>query len=280
MTAGEIQALLDRHGLAAHKDRGQHFLHDGLLADKLARLAGVGPGDAVLEIGTGLGILTRALAARARQVVTVEVDSGLVRALNAERSLPAGVELRHEDALALDWRALLDSAPGPWRVVANLPYSVATPILRRLLDLAGELAGWGVMIQREMALRIAAPVGSRDYGSFSVLHQLCTEVVGTLDLHGRCFYPAPRVVSRFVSMVPRGEGCPAPAELRAIEEVVRAGFAHRRKTLVNSLKSAGGCDPSVVAQALGALGIGAKARAETLPPETWRQLTWELRGRR
>jgi 16S rRNA (adenine1518-N6/adenine1519-N6)-dimethyltransferase len=277
VTPTEIQALLERHGLAAHKGRGQNFLHDAQLADKLAALAGVGPGDAVLEIGTGLGILTRALAARARHVVTVEVDSGLVRALEAEQSLPSGVELRHEDALALDWEALLGSAPGPWRVVANLPYSVATPILRRLLDLAGELAGWGVMVQRELALRIAAPVGSGDYGSFSVLHQLSARIDGALDLHGRCFYPVPRVVSRFLSMVPRGDERPSPDELRAIEEVVRAGFAHRRKTLANALKRAGGRDPSVLAHAFAALGIEARARAETVPPETWRELTRELR---
>ncbi len=273
MSPSEIQDFLDRHGLAAHKGRGQNFLHDDDLATKLTDTAGVEEGDHVLEIGTGLGILTRALAGRCRQVLSVEIDSGLVRGLKADQMLPANVELMHADALDLDWPTILASDPGPWRVVANLPYSVATPILRGLLDRAGQLAGWGVMMQRELAMRIAAPVGSKDYGSFSVLHQLCARVEASLDLHGRCFYPVPRVVSRFISMVPHGQGRPSPVELGAVEVVVRAGFAHRRKTLVNSLQRAGGFSAEPVHHALKELGIDPKARAETVEPAHWRELT-------
>ena len=272
MSPTEIQDFLDRHGLAAHRGRGQNFLHDDQLADKLAQTAGVQEDDAVLEIGTGLGILTRALARRCRRVLTVEVDSGLVRGLEADAWLPPNVELLHADALELDWPEILARDPGPWRVVANLPYSVATPILRSLLDRAGDLASWGVMMQRELALRISAPVGSKDYSSFSVLHQLCVTVEASLDLHGRCFYPVPRVVSRFISMVPRGPDRPPPVELGAIEGVVRAGFAHRRKTLVNSLQRAGGYAAPAVHEALEGLSIDAKARAETLDPAQWRRL--------
>jgi len=276
MNPGEVQAFLDRHGLAAHRVRGQNFLHDDRLADKLAGAAGVAPEDAVLEVGTGLGILTRALARRARRVVTVEIDGGLVRGLRQDDALPPHVELVHDDALRLDWPAILASDSGPWRVVANLPYSVATPILRRLLDHSDVLSGWGVMIQRELALRIGADVGTRDYGSFSVLHQLMTTVGRRLDLHGRCFYPEPRVVSSFLCLSPRQHDRPTTDELAAVERVARAGFAHRRKTLSNALRRAGGYEADAVASALDEVGIDARARAETVEPELWRALARAL----
>ncbi len=275
MTPAEIRAFLERHGLAAHRGRGQNFLHDAKLADKLVRLAGVGKDEAVLEIGTGLGILTRALAARARRVVTLEIDAGLVRGLTADAVLPPGVELVHADAVAADWGTWLEREPGPWRVVANLPYSAATPILRRLLDCADRLAGWGVMVQRELAARISAEVGERDYGSYAVLHRLCVEVTGSLDLHGRCFYPVPRVVSRFVCMVPRADR-PSRAELDAVEGVVRAGFAHRRKTLANSLRRAALVDAAWFEPAFARAGIDPGARAETVAPERWLALARAL----
>ncbi|MCP3985847.1 MAG: ribosomal RNA small subunit methyltransferase A [bacterium] len=268
MSAAEIRTFLERHGLAAHRGRGQNFLHDRELADKLVRLAGVGPEDAVLEIGTGLGILTQALARHARKVVTIEIDSGLIRGLAADGMLPEGVELIHADAVSLDWEPWLDGSAGPWRVVANLPYSAATPILRRLLDEGHRLAGWGVMVQRELAARLSAEVGERDYGSFSVIHQLCARQTGALDLHGRCFYPVPRVVSRFVCMAPRVDR-PSAAELDAVEGVARAGFGHRRKTLANSLRRSGRVDAARIELACNEAGIDPSSRAQTVPPASW-----------
>jgi len=277
VSPAEIRDFLERHGLAAHRSRGQNFLHDDELADKLARLAGVGPEDAVLEIGTGLGILTRALARHARRVVTIEIDSGLIRGLEADALLPENVELIHADAVALDWEPWIGGSPGPWRVVANLPYSAATPILRRLLDEGPRLAGWGVMVQRELAVRVSAEVGARDYGSFSVLHQLCARQTGAVDLHGRCFYPVPRVVSRFVCMAPRPDR-PSAAELSAVEGVVRAGFGHRRKTLANSLRRSGRVDADQIEAACAEAGIDPSCRAQTVPPLSWLALARAFHG--
>jgi 16S rRNA (adenine1518-N6/adenine1519-N6)-dimethyltransferase len=272
-----VRALLDRHGLAAHRDRGQNFLCDEALAAKLVRTAGVGPEDTVIEIGTGLGILTRALAARAARVVTVEVDAGLVRALRAEATLPANVELVHADALAVDLAAWVAKAPGPVRVVANLPYSVATPLLRRLLDLRTGLASVSVLVQRELALRLTATTGSRDYGSFAVLHALTMEVRAGLDLHPRCFYPVPRVVSRFVHMTPRPDA-PDDRAFRELERVVRGAFSHRRKTLANALRGSGVFTgkPAALAALLTRHGVDPRARAETVAPATWLALAREL----
>jgi 16S rRNA (adenine1518-N6/adenine1519-N6)-dimethyltransferase len=151
-------AVLARHRLLARRDLGQNFLVDDAMATRLVELAGVGPGETVIEIGAGLGTLTQALAARAARVVAIEVDAGLVRALRAERLLPDNVELLHADALSVDLAAL---AGGPARVIGNLPYSVASPLLRRLLDLRGNLLDWSVMLQREVAARVGGG-GTRD----------------------------------------------------------------------------------------------------------------------
>ena len=241
MTPSEVRAFLARNQLAAHRDRGQNFLVDDRLAAKLVGLAGVEAGDTVLEIGTGLGLLSQALAARASRVVSVEIDAGLVRALRAERTLPGNVELVHADALAVDLQGLVANAAGPVRVVANLPYAAASPLLRRLLDLRDVLADWSVMLQREVAERVAAQPGTRAYGSLAVLHAWTVSVQRALDLHPRCFHPVPRVTSRFLRLTPLPEGEPGalqPGELERLEPWLRAAFAHRRKTIRGALRAA------------------------------------------
>ncbi|HEY8121761.1 MAG TPA: 16S rRNA (adenine(1518)-N(6)/adenine(1519)-N(6))-dimethyltransferase RsmA [Myxococcota bacterium] len=279
MSSRRAREFLERHGLAPSKELGQNFLCDEAQADKLVRLAEVGERDAVLEIGTGLGILTGALARRARAVTTIEIDAGLVRALQADAVLPPNARLVHADALAVDLEAeiaALASGGAPVRVVANLPYSVGTPLMRRFLDLAPQLAGWAVMLQREVAQRIGAGVGTSDYGSFAVLHQLVARVKLGLALQPQCFYPAPRVVSSFALLTPRADAAIRPGELAGVERLVRAAFAHRRKTLVNSLRAHGQLDPAPVAAWLERVGRDARTRAEAIPPEQWLALAREL----
>jgi 16S rRNA (adenine1518-N6/adenine1519-N6)-dimethyltransferase len=281
MSVSAAREFLGRHGLAPSRELGQNFLCDEAQAEKLVRLAEVGEADGVLEIGTGLGILTRALAQRARAVTTIEIDAGLVRALTAEAVLPANVRLVHADALAVDLAgevAALAAGGAPVRIVANLPYSVATPLMRRFLGLAPRLAGWAVMIQREVARRIGAQPGTSDYGSFAVLHQLVARVRLGLALSPQCFYPAPRVVSSFVLLTPHPNGALRSGELEAVERLVRAAFAHRRKTLVNSLRQHGEIDPAPVAAWLGRTGIDERTRAEALAPAQWLALARELRA--
>jgi 16S rRNA (adenine1518-N6/adenine1519-N6)-dimethyltransferase len=279
LNAGEVRAFLVAHGLAARRDLGQNFLHDERMADKLARIAAVGPGDRVIEIGTGLGTFTRALAARAAQVITVEVDAGIVRALRSEAVLPANVELIHGDALELDLDRMTGEVPGPVRIVGNLPYAVASPLLRRLLDLSDRLESWSVMVQREVARRLVAAPGGREYCSLGILHQLLVTVKIGLDLHPRCFYPVPRVTSTFLHITPRSEASLAPGELRRVEGVVRAAFAHRRKTIVNSLRTAAAgsfLPPERIVETLAQHGIDPRARAQSLSPEQWLRIAREL----
>lgn len=275
MKVGEVRAFLEAHGLAARRDLGQNFLHDERIAEKLVRIAAVGREDWVVEIGTGLGTLTRALAARARRVITVEIDSGIVRALRREALLPANAELIHADALQLDLDQLIGDAPGPVRIVGNLPYAVASPLLRRMLDWRERLASWSVMVQKEVAGRLLAATGAREYGSLTVLHQLVATVEIGLDLHPRCFYPVPRVTSTFLHLTPRAESSLGAGELGMVENVVRAAFAHRRKTIVNSLRAAASTAtgtplaPERVAETLAGQGIDRRARAQSLSPEQW-----------
>ena len=266
MSAAEVRAILARHGLRAQRARGQNFLVDEALAARLVDLAGVEAGDGVLEIGTGLGVLTRALAARAARVVTLEVDAGIVRALRAEAALPANALLIHADALRADLAALLGDIGRPARVVANLPYSISAPVLRRLLDLRGQLADWSVMLQREVARRLVAPPGSRDYGSLGVLHGLVVRVEPVLELPPGCFYPVPRVRSSFLRIAPLVEPLVAPDELASVEAILRRAFGKRRKTLANALRELAPSRESL-ASALDAVGIDRRARAEQLPAE-------------
>ena len=297
-SAAAAREFLQRHGLAPHRERGQNFLWDEQLAAKLVRLAGVRAEDAVLEVGTGLGILTRALAAQARRVATLEVDAGLVRALRAESALPREVALHHADALEQDLAGLAAALGPPVRVVANLPFSAAAPLLRVFLGMAPLLEGWGVTVQREMAARIGAAPGERGYGSLAVLHAWLARPGPRLDLHPRCFYPVPRVTSTFLTLTPRPPapsaghaephtsppsaapraGPPSAAELPRLEALLRAGFAHRRKTLANSLAHAAGLNPAEVRRRLSQHGLPPAARAQQLSPATWLSLARTIPG--
>jgi 16S rRNA (adenine1518-N6/adenine1519-N6)-dimethyltransferase len=278
VSASRARAFLEQHGLAAHRDRGQNFLHDERVAERLVTLAGVEPEEGVIEIGTGLGMLTRVLAAHARRVETIEIDAGLVRALEAT-GLPANVRLHHADALEVDLAGLLRELGPPARVVANLPYSVATPLLRRFIDLRAGVRGVAVMVQRELAQRIRARPGSPDYGSLAVLHAWTMTLGEAIDLPPSCFFPAPQVTSTFLCMSPRESGL-THAELLAYEVLLRAGFAHRRKTLVNSLARAADMEGSRTAAALREIGIAERARAEQLDPGQWLEVIRRLVERR
>jgi len=265
-----VRTFLDRHGLLARKDLGQNFLVEDQVAERLADLAGVTPGSSVIEVGTGTGVLTAALAARAARVVTLDVDAGLVRALRADGVLPPNVELRHEDVLKADLARLARSFGGPVRLVGNLPYSISAPVLRRLLDLAGLLVDWSVMVQREVAERLLAPPGSRSYGSLGVLHRLVVRVERRMELEPGGFFPVPQVRSSFLRFTPLERPLLAPGELPWVERVVRAAFGRRRKTLVNALRS-GALAPVPSAERLrellAELSLDPRVRAEALGPD-------------
>lgn len=281
MSVEPVRMRLARRGLAAHRSRGQNFLVDARVGERIAEAAGILPEETVLEIGTGLGLLTESLARRAARVVTIEIDAGLVAALRDEGELAPHVELVHADALALDLGAMLGDAPGGARLVANLPYAVSAPLLRRILAQRGVLRGWTVMVQREVAERLLAPPGCKAYGSLAVLHRLTTVVERLFDVAPRCFHPVPRVVSTLLRVTPLpAPGLPDP-ELAAVEPVVRAAFGQRRKTLANALRALPAAPaPEVLRGLLAQLGIAPNARAETVAPERFLALSRGLAAAR
>jgi 16S rRNA (adenine1518-N6/adenine1519-N6)-dimethyltransferase len=275
----DIRAVLERHGLHLSRELGQNFLVEDQQAERLAALAGIGAGDSVIEVGTGLGVLTRAIASRAGRVVSIEIDAGVVRALRQEALLPPNVELRHADALDVDFAELAASLPRPVRLVANLPYSVATPILRRMLDLREVFADWSVMIQREVAQRLVAKPGSKAYGSLSVIHALTVDVETCAVLPPGAFFPPPRVESSFLRIWPRVTPLVEAGALAGVERVTRAAFSQRRKTISNALRGSGfaiAAEPgdvrSLIDAALREAGIEPGARAETVEAERYVEL--------
>ena len=279
MSPAEVRAFLQRHGLAARRNLGQNFLVDAALAERLVSLAGVEAGDTVFEIGTGMGVLTRALADRATRVVSLEVDAGLVRALGEESLLPDNVELVHADVMRFSLEEAVRGTSGPVRAVTNLPYSITGPGRRRLLGLRESLVDWSVMLQREVAERLLASPGSRTYGSLTVLHRLTVEVTRGMELSPRCFHPVPKVRSVFVRAVPLRDPPLRPGELEGLERVVRAAFGQRRKTLANALRRLDPFPgPERIDSALAAAGIDRRARAESLAPGTLLALARALPG--
>jgi 16S rRNA (adenine1518-N6/adenine1519-N6)-dimethyltransferase len=238
------------------KELGQHFLADENILGVIERLAALAPEDVVLEIGPGLGVLTRRLADRVDHVHAVELDRSLEPHL---RGLPH-TTLHWVDALALD-PATLDPAPN--KLVANLPYNVATPIVVESLDGLPTVETWCVMVQREVADRFFASPGTKAYGAVSVLVRLVTERTGFHPVSREVFRPRPNVDSALVAFRRTAPCIPA-----GVKPIVEAAFAHRRKTLANSLALSGIASRERAADALEQLGRDRNARAETLePPE-------------
>ncbi len=252
--------------VTARRDLGQHFLVDGNILGVIGRLADLQPGDIVLEIGPGLGVLTRYLAERVAHVTAVEIDRTLEARLAERLAAFSNVALVFGDALALELGAL---TPPARKLVANLPYNVATPIVVESLDGLPTVERWCVMVQREVAERFFAAPGTKAYGAVSVLLQLATERAGFHAVARTVFRPRPNVDSALVAFTRR----PLPLEYAQIKRVVQAAFAHRRKTLPNSLELAGLTSRERAARALGELELSPATRAEALSPEQFTRLT-------
>ncbi len=260
--AARIRALLDAHGLSPSRALGQNFLVDPNTARRIATASGAAAGDAVLEVGPGLGSLTLALVERGARVTAVELDRHLLPALAevvADAEPP--VTVVHGDALDVDLDALLAPAPA-WRLAANLPYNVGTTILLRLLEEAPAITGGVVLVQREVAERLAARPGDDAHGIPSVKASWWADVRVAGRVPAQVFHPRPRVESAFVTLERREPPADEATRRRAFA-LVDAGFGQRRKMLRRSLS--GRVDPA----AFDAAGVAPTARAEELALEDW-----------
>jgi 16S rRNA (adenine1518-N6/adenine1519-N6)-dimethyltransferase len=268
----EAAELLARHGLAPRRSLGQNFVVDPNTVRRIARLAGVGPGDRVVEIGAGLGALTEALVDTGAAVTAIEVDRGLVGVLS-ERLSGRGVRIVEADARQLDWSALL-SPDGGWILVANLPYNVATPLVADLLDDVPAVQRMLVMVQREVGERLAAAPGDDAYGAVSVkvAYWATASVVGRVP--PTVFLPRPKVESALVAIARRPEPAVGPEVDRdGLFALVRAGFGQRRKMLRRSLAAL------VQPGDFDAAGIRPQARAEELGVADWGRLAAVVQAR-
>jgi 16S rRNA (adenine1518-N6/adenine1519-N6)-dimethyltransferase len=267
LTRRQIADLLAENGLRPSRALGQNFVADPNTVRRIARLAGVGPGDQVVEIGAGLGSLTLALAETGAQVTAVEVDRYLVPVLRRQVE-PAGVTVIEGDARTLDWQELLGPHPGGWSLVANLPYNIATPLVADLLDFVPAVGRMLVMVQREVGERLAAGPGTPAYGAVSVkvAYWATAKVVGHVP--ASVFVPRPAVESVLVALNRRERPAVDPGDVPAGElfGLVRAGFGQRRKMLRRAL------DGLVAPDAFAAAGIAPTARAEELDVTAWGRL--------
>jgi 16S rRNA (adenine1518-N6/adenine1519-N6)-dimethyltransferase len=261
-----VARLLRQHGLHPSKALGQNFVTDPNTVERIARLARVGPGEHVVEIGAGLGSLTIALAATGAAVTAVEMDRGIIPVLR-EMVEPLGVLVVEADAMSCDWAGLLRGA-SRWVLVANLPYSVATPLVLELLRDVPEIARMLVMVQREAGERLVAVPGTKSFGAVSVR----VGYFATAALVGRVsqevFLPRPNVESALVELVRReSPGVdPVVASYAEIDLLLRAGFGGRRKMLRRSLEGL------VDETGFAAAGIDGRSRAEELGIEEWGKL--------
>jgi len=245
----------------AKKELGQHFLVDENILGVIGRLAELDEDDVVLEVGPGLGVLTTYLADRVAQVYAVEIDPSLGAQLTQRLAGRPNVELRFGDALEFDLAAV---APGVGKLVANLPYSIATPLIAESLDRLPGVQLWAVMVQREVADRLFAEPSTKAYGAVSVLVQLVAERTGFHPVSRTVFRPRPNVDSALVAFRRTG----LPPDFRRVKRIVEAAFSHRRKRLANSLELAGLTDRTHAEAAIASLGREPNVRAEELaPPE-------------
>jgi 16S rRNA (adenine1518-N6/adenine1519-N6)-dimethyltransferase len=245
---------------------GQHFLRDPNLARLAADRADLVPDDIVLEIGPGRGILTRVLVERVACLIAIEIDRGLEPDLAPLIDASPGLTVLWDDAMRVDLASL---DPAPTAMVANLPYSVATPLVLRSIAEIPSLDRWCVMVQREIADRFFAGPSTPDYGAVSVLMRLgCVRT----DLHpvGRqVFDPPPRVDSALVSFRRRDDWSTLEPTWPRLERLVHAGFAHRRKTFANGVAMSGLGSRAQAETALSLLGLDARIRAEAIAPDDW-----------
>ena len=264
----ETVAVLKRYGFAFQKKFGQNFLIDAHVLDKIIDAAGVTKDDTVLEIGPGIGTMTQVLCERAKEVIAVEIDRNLIPILTEDTCrMYDNLTVINGDILKTDVEALVRERGGrPIKVVANLPYYITTPIVMGLFEKHIPVENITVMVQREVAERMQAGPGSKDYGALSLAVQYYAEAYIAAYVPQNCFMPRPNVGSAVIRLTLRKE---PPVKVKSEERlfaVIRAAFAQRRKTLVNSLAGSGelSCTKEEAVAALRAAGLPETVRGEAL----------------
>ena len=274
--AGTAQ-LLRAHGIRPRKRFGQHFLVSRATLRRILDAAALTPHDGVLEIGAGIGTLTAALAPLVDTVVAVELDRALLPALRETIAPFPNVRVETGDVMRFDLAALVAPLPSPRKAVSNLPYNIASPLIVNLLEAPVRFTRLVFTVQREVAQRLAAPPGGKDYGALSVAVQYRAEARVVARVPSGAFFPPPDVESAVVVLEPRAVPPVDVGDEGLFFRVVRAAFAQRRKTLRNTLAAGLAVSPAAVEAACRAAGVDPGRRGETLDLTAFAALTRALR---
>lgn len=270
---GTVRAIREKYGLQPSKGLGQNFITDRNVLERIVGGAGIDSEDMVIEIGPGIGVLTAELAEHAACVTAVEIDGRLIPVLEETLAEYDNVRVLNADILQVDIGQIINESKAEGRftgkvhIVGNLPYYITTPIIMKLLEEQVPADSITVMMQKEVADRISSAPGSRIYGAISVAVQYYCSVTKITDVPKEAFVPRPKVASTVLRLQPLGEKQVLVKDEKMLLRCVKAGFAQRRKTLLNSLSSAGGTDKDTVRRILEAADIDPGRRAETLTVE-------------
>lgn len=264
-----VKEIMERHGFHFSKKLGQNFLINPSVCPKIAEMGNASPGYGVLEIGTGVGVLTHELAKRAEKVCAVEVDERLLPILKETVGEHKNLHIIHDDILKCDIKKLIEEELGGLKIAvcANLPYYITTPILMYLLESGADIETITVMVQKEVADKLEAKVGTRDAGAITVAVNFYGTVEKLFSVSRGSFMPAPNVDSAVIQIKTGGKWREAVNDQKHFFKMVRAGFQQRRKTLVNSLSGIMGYDKAELSDILKNLGISENVRIEALSME-------------
>jgi len=273
-----IRSELREYGLFPKKRLGQHFLVDPNILYKVIRAAGVGEQDVVLEIGPGLGAMTLALSREAKKVIAVEIDPKLAAILKEKMKEQNNVEVVKSDILSLDFRHFLEREGCPVKVVANLPYQISTPLLFRFVESKEVFSAFTLMLQKEVAQRMAARPGGKEYGPLSIFVQLSLDTSIRFFIKPSAFFPPPKVESAVVQMAWKEKPMIQANEEEWFRRVVKACFGYRRKTLINALRHSELSLPQSIESRMEEAGIDPRRRPETLTIEEFAGLAETLKS--
>ena len=259
-----IRQELKEYGLIPRKRLGQHFLIDRNILNKVIRTAGIEKEDVVLEVGPGLGEMTLALARQAKRVMAIEIDPKLVAILKKKMEDLPNVEVVRSDILRLNFNQFLEKEGQPIKVVANLPYQISTPLLFRFIESKEVFATFTLTLQKEVAERMVAPPGGKDYGPLSIFTQLFLDISVRFFIKPSAFFPPPKIESAVVHMAWKEKPIIETEDDAWFKRVVRACFGYRRKMLINALKHSEINLPESVELRMERIGIDPRRRPETL----------------
>ena len=278
----KIKEILKQQKLSPKKRFGQNFLINKNISEKIVRLADIKPDDTIIEVGVGFGALTFHMAQLCRKVIGIEIDSGIIRFHKEQGRLPENVSLVHQDILRADFAELAEESGGRVKIIANLPYSISNPLLFRLTEQMDKIEWAVLMLQKEVAQRLTAGMGTKDYGILTVRMAACASVKKLLDLGPQHFHPKPKVDSQVVKITffPKPERAAAlpDYDLVLFKTIIDAAFQQRRKTLVNALSASNRLevDKKTIVYALEKLGLDTRIRGERLSVEDFVALTISL----